>query len=228
MIESRSYYREDRCALRSPLLFLGMIAPSALSMTAAVLGIVFNLDWLIAIPFILFGPFMIPIGLLYRNWPTGIRIDSQGIRIGAVKSGRAGRRIPTVTHQNWGLFSCPWANIKHLAVVSDATTLREIRSSPRFYTLSNRWGKPRVMVKCMLGVLSAPFMRAALVIELIDTNQAGLPLTRSASFFPNELGRPFRVQLRSEAGPVWIVPTRRPGRLQEVINEALAPNATSP
>jgi hypothetical protein len=38
------------------------------------------------VPFVLFGLFLVPISLLYRNWPTGIRVDEKGISIGAIGS----------------------------------------------------------------------------------------------------------------------------------------------
>jgi hypothetical protein len=210
-------YAEDRCALRWPLLAWGLYVPAALVAVAVALTFTVSAEWLIAIAFIpAFGPFMISIGLLYRNWPTAIRIDEYGIRVGAVGSRRAGRRRPRVTHQNWGLFICPWSGISGLRVVTEPARIRELRTSAEFYTLSNRWGRPSGMTGCMLGVLTAPFMRAALLIE-INPFQATIPATRSASFFPNALGRPFRVKLHGQEGVTWLVPTRHPERLRQVV-----------
>ena len=50
-----------------------------------------NLQWLIAAAILpSFPPIMIVTGLLYRNWPTGIRIDDTGITIGAIRPGNPG------------------------------------------------------------------------------------------------------------------------------------------
>jgi hypothetical protein len=88
-------YSEDRCALRWPLVGLGLAAPVAAAVMCVIFAATISPLWLIPVPFVpLFGPFLIYGGLLYRNWPTGIRIDEQGIRIGAVRSAQAARRTP--------------------------------------------------------------------------------------------------------------------------------------
>jgi hypothetical protein len=215
-------YSEDRCALRWPLVGLGLAAPLAVAVVFVVLAATVSPFWLIAVPLVpLFGPFMIYSGLLYRNWPTGIRIDSEGIRIGAVGSGRAAQRTPTVTHQNWGLFSCPWSAVTDVDVITDAARVRAMRNDPQYYTLSNRWSKPRTMTRCMIGVLMPPFARSVLVIN-VDLAQAQtlditVPTTRTAFFFPNTPGRPAVTKLRSEPSPAWVVPTRNPEALRQAI-----------
>lgn len=210
-------YAEDHCALRWPLLAWGLYTPVALMIVALVLAITVSAEWVIAIVFVpVFPPFLISIGLLYRNWPTAIRIDEYGVRIGAVASNRAAARRPTVTHQNRGVFACPWSGVSGLTVATEPKRIRELRESPEFYTLSNRWGKPREMATCMLGVLTAPFMRAALLID-INPFEVTVPATRSASFFPNAVGRPFRITLAGQLGVTWLVPTRHPDRLRQVI-----------
>jgi hypothetical protein len=212
-------YAEDHCALRWPLLVWGLVAPAALMLATVVFGLTISPYWFIAVPFVLaFAPFLISIGLLYRNWPTGIRIDGTGIRIGAVRSARAARRTPTLTHQNWGLFICPWSGIGTLTVVTEPAQLRRIRTAPQFHTLSNRWGKPRTMTQCMLGVLSPPFMHAALLVE-VDPAQASVPTTRASVFFPNRIGRPLTTRLEPRVGTVWVVPTRHPDRLRRAVDQ---------
>jgi hypothetical protein len=215
-------YSEDRCALRWPLVGLGLAAPAAVMVAFIGLAVTVTLLWLIAVPLVpLFGPFLIYGGLLYRNWPTGIRIDSEGIRIGAVSSDRAARRTPTVTHQNWGLFSCPWPAVTNVNVITDAGRIRAMRNDPQYYTLANRWGKPRTMTRCMIGVLAAPFARSVLVID-VDMAQAQalgitVPTTRTAFFFPNQPGRPAVTKLRPEPSSTWVVPTRRPEALRQAL-----------
>jgi hypothetical protein len=203
-------------------LAIGLAIPSVLIAAFIGLGIVVAPEWFIGAPLVpLFTPFLIATGLLYRNWPTGIRIDEHGVRIGAVRPDHAQKRIPTVTHQNWGVFACPWSAVRTLTVVTDPRQLHELRTSPRFYTLSNRWGKPRAMTTCMLGVLTAPFMKAALVIEL-DAEMAAVPSLRSTLFFPNKPGRPLYTRLQPEISSVWVVPTRHADALQKAI-ESVGP-----
>ena len=112
------------------------------------------------------GLVVVGIALLYRNWPTGIRIDADGIQIGAVTSSLAASRRPTVTHQAWGLFECPWAAVDSVRVVTDRTELHELGVPPNHTTLNNRWSKPKGQRHCRTGVLSPLFMRAALAVRL--------------------------------------------------------------
>ncbi|MBF9066524.1 hypothetical protein [Streptacidiphilus fuscans] len=166
---------------------------------------------------------MVPVSLLYRNWPTGIRLDEQGVRIGAVSSKRAERRSTTVTHQNWAVFSCPWSGVHEMSVVTDRDALKRLRTSPEFHTLSNRWAKPKTMAWCMAGVLVPPFMRAALVIR-IDAEVASVPDFGSALFFSNytDPSDPhFSRRLRPRVGDTWVVPTRHPERLRALIAGSL-------
>jgi hypothetical protein len=208
---------ERRCALRWPLVTWGLGLPGALVAVFVVLAVFANPQWFIAAAFTpLFLPFMMGIALLYRNWPTGICIDDAGVSIGAVGSRRAAARRPMVTHQNWGLFTCAWSDIRYVTVVTDPARIREIKKSPPYWTLSNRWGKPREMTRCMAGVLTAPFMTAALVIR-VGHDEAGvsIPGLRSALFFANYIAAPrFYKRLTAEPALEWVVPTRHPQELR--------------
>ncbi|WP_037911514.1 hypothetical protein [Actinacidiphila yeochonensis] len=210
-------YAEDRVALRWPLVVLGAVLPGVLA-AACVAGVAIGRDalWGVAAPaFVLcslgFGV------MLQRNWPTGVRIADGELQIGAVRSTAAGRRTPRATRQNRALFACPLAGVRSLRVATDPATVQRLKRAPEFFTLSNRWGKPRTMTACRLGVLSAPFMRAALVIEL-DGGWGRFPRTRPAWFFPNEFGRPFRVLVPGEESLTWVVPTRHPERLRAALS----------
>jgi len=159
---------------------------------------------------------LIGCGLLYRNWPTGIRIDDAGVSIGAVGSRRAIARRPTVTHQNWGLFTCAWPSVRYVMVVTDPARIREMKKSPEYWTLSNRWGKPREMTRCMAGVLTAPFMTAALVIG-VGHEEAGVvsPELGSALLFANYIAEPrFSRRLTADLALEWVAPTRHPDELR--------------
>ncbi len=210
-------YCERRCALRWPLVMCGLGLPAALVGVFVVLAVFTNPQWFIAAAFTpLFLPFMMGTALLYRNWPTGIGIDAASVSIGAVGSRRAAARRPSVVHQNWGLFTCAWPNIKYVTVVTEPARIREIKKTPVYWTLSNRWGKPRDMTRCMTGVLAAPFMKSALVIG-VRYDEAGviIPELRSALFFANYIAEPkFATRLSADRSLEWVVPTRHPNELR--------------
>jgi hypothetical protein len=216
-------YVERRCALRWPLVMWGLGVPAALVGVFVALAIFVNPQWSVAAVFTpLFLPFMMGIALLYRNWPTGIRIDAAGVAIGAVGSARAATRRPTVTHQNRGLFRCAWPEVRDVTVVTDPARIRELKRSPQYWTLSNRWGKPRAMTRCMAGVLTAPFMKAALVIR-VGTDAAGVtkPELRTALFFSNYISSPrFATRLTVDPSLEWVVPTRHPEELRAYLASA--------
>jgi hypothetical protein len=159
-------------------------------------------------------PFMIYISLLYRNWPTGIRIDESAISIGAIRSARATRRTPTVNHQGWGLFTCPWPAVEGVRVVTNRAELGQMKKSPRYYTLTNRWAGKSAISHCNTGVLAAPFMRAALVIH-VDPRAVTATQIRPARFFNNSRG--YSRLVRPELSPTWVVPTRHPEALSKAL-----------
>lgn len=218
---SAAVYREDHSALTWPLLAWGLFGPVAGVTACVVLGVLVNPLWLIGVPFLpLFAPFLVYSSLLYRNWPTGIRLDGLELRIGAVGSPRAVRRTPTVTHQSRGLFSCPWAGVRAARVVTGAAELRRFTTSSRYHTLTNRWGGPGTMTACRIGVLSAPFMRAALVID-VDPAVAAVPRCRPARYFGNGMGGRLSRLLPPDPSSTWIVPTRRPEALRAALEALL-------
>jgi hypothetical protein len=222
-------YAEDHCALSLPLLAMGLFGPVALFVLCMALGFTVSPEWFVAAGF---TPVccMVPISLLYRNWPTGIRVDERGIRIGEVASNRAERRKPTITHQNWAEFSCPWSGVREMFVVTDPDQVMLLRTSPEYFTLSNRWAKPNDMTGCTAGVLVPPLMRAALVIR-VDPAVARVPRFRSARFFSNYMDPSdphFSRALKLSVGNTWVVPTRDPERLRALIKDQLHPAAPAP
>jgi hypothetical protein len=101
-------------------------------------------------------------------------------------------------------------------VVTDPARIREIKKSPQYWTLSNRWGKPREMTRCMAGVLTAPFMKAALVIG-VGHEEVGMvsPEPGSALFFANCIAEPrFSKRLTADPALEWVAPTRHPDELR--------------
>jgi len=215
-------YQETHSALNWPLLACGLFAPVAAEIVFVVLGIVVNPTWFVGMMFVpLFAPAMIYISLLYRNWPTGIRIDGSAITIGAVRSAVARVRRPTVNHQSWGLFTCPWSGVIDARVVTDPAEVRRLKTSPRYYTLNNRWGGARGMTYCNIGVLTSPFMRAALVVD-VDPRMVTATQIRPTVFFTNfKDRRGFYLVRGPKLSPTWIVPTRNPEGLSKVL-ETLA------
>jgi hypothetical protein len=215
----RPAYREAHSALNWPLLAYGVFAPAATELACLLLGIALSQPWFFVIMGWLFVPIMISTSLLYRNWPTGIRIDESGISIGAVRSGRAARRRPTINHQSWGLFTCPWPAVEAVRVVTDRAELRAMRNSARYYTFTNRWGGKLGMTHCNIGVLASPFMRAALVMD-VDTALVTAPQIRPARYYNNFRNGYFSRLIHPRLSPVWVVPTRHPEALSAALQTA--------
>jgi hypothetical protein len=211
-------YHEARSALNGSLLTYGLLPPVA-AIACLVLGVTTSQSWLFGMVGVFIGLALISIGLLYRNWPTGIRIDESGIAIGAVGAARATHRKPTVSHQSWGLFTCPWPGVLDVRVVTDRDELRQMRTTPRYYTLTNRWGGKLGVERCNIGVLISPFMRAALVIE-VNPFKVTASEIRSARYFSNFKDGRFSYLIRPQLSPTWIVPTRHPEQLGAVLRTA--------
>ena len=209
-------YQEARSALNWPLLICGLFGPAAGVAICVILGVTVNPQWFLWILFVLFGLFLVPISLLYRNWPTGIRIDEAAISIGAVGSPRAARRTPTVSHQSRGLFTCPWSAVEGMRIVTDRAELQQIKNAPGYYTLTNRWGGKSAMSYCNIGVLASPFIRAALVID-VDPLAVTASEVRPARYYSNFKDGRFSHLVHAQLSPTWVVPTRHP----EALNRAL-------
>jgi len=208
-------YREAHSALDWPLLAYGLSAPAA-GIICVILGVAVSQPWFFVIIGALFVPVMICTTLLYRNWPTGIRIDGSAISIGAIGSARAARRRPTVIHQSRGLFTCPWPAVEDVRVVTDRAELRLMKNQPRYYTFTNRWGGKRGMSHCRIGVLASPFMRAALILD-VDPFAVTATRTRPARLYTNFKDGRFSHLVQPGLSPTWVVPTRNPQALSEAL-----------
>ncbi len=209
-------YLEAHSALNWPLLACGLLVPAAAEIACLVLGVVLRQPWFFVIMGWLVVPIMIWTSLLYRNWPTGIRFDRSAISIGAIGSARAAHRTPTVNHQSWVPFTCPWPAVAGVRVVTGRTELRRMKNTPRYRTLTNRWGRKRGMDHCNLGVLASPFMRAALVID-IDPLAVTVPRVRPARFYTNFTDGQYSHLVRPRLSPTWVVPTRHPEALSRAL-----------
>ena len=219
MSDSRQTYLEAHSALNGPLLAYGLL-PAAAEAVCLVVIATSNQSWLSVPIGALFALLLVSAGLLYRNWPTGIQLDEAGITIGAVRSARAPRRRPTVNHQSWGRYTCPWPAVLEARVVTDRQELRRMRDLPQYLTLTNRWSRKAGMEHCNIGVLSSPFMRAALVIE-VNPVKVTVSESRPARFYTNFKDGQFSHLVRPQPGLTWVVPTRHPLALQAMLPTAL-------
>lgn len=216
MNDSQPSYREAHSALNGKLLACGLL-PVAAGVVCLVLGIAaVNLQWLFAPLGALAAIMLVSVGLLYRNWPTGIRIDESGISIGAVRSKRAARRRPTVTHQSWGLYTCPWSGVQGVRLVTDRDELRQLKISPQYHTLTNSWSRKAGMEHCNIGVLTSPFMSAALVIE-VNPSAVSASQVRPARFYTNFKDGRFSHLVEPLVSPTWVAPTRHPGTISAAL-----------
>lgn len=210
------YYAEDHCALRWPPLTAGLLVPVfALALIALSFAVTIKaLSWSsIAVAFLA----MIVWGawgqLLPYVWPTGIRLDSWGVRIGGMQwaerhPGRT-RRKATVPRQYSQVFSCPWEGVRRIGVTSNRKAIRMMIRG------AYHGRKPTP-----LGNLAAPFMRAALVIW-VERDHANLPRIKPAR-------GPLSVNWSSPGfhQPIWVAPTRNPERLQAALARLPLPAGT--
>jgi hypothetical protein len=218
MKETQPSYLEAHSALNGRLLTSCLLVPAVIEIACLILGVMLDQSWFFVIMGSMLVPIMIGAGLLYRNWPTGIRIDESGISIGAVRSGRAARRRPTVNHQSWGLYTCPWSAVLGMRIVADRDELSQMKDSPQYYTLTNRWSNKAGMRRCNIGVLTSPFMRAALVIEVNPLVISSSEIRR-ARFYTNFKDGHFSHLVQPQQSPTWVVPTRRAEQLSAALRK---------
>jgi hypothetical protein len=204
-------YAEDRAALRPVAVLLG-VGMLVVLVAAAVLGGVtgqqgFLLVAAVALIVWIFSNSM----YIFVNWPTGIRIDRDGVRIGNVRRPDANRRRPPApSFQAYRIFTVPWAGVLSMRVVRDRHELKQLaRTSRRAGTRGVR-ARAGQAVGFYLGMLTPPFLHAALVIE-VDEQQAT---------FPDFRGQQSLAIATSQTGTrsrTWVAPTRRPDQLAEAV-----------
>ena len=207
------YYAEDHGALRWPLLVAGLVAP-VIALASAVAAIVLQNAPLLVVCLVALAVWMIRGQLLPYVWPAGIRLDDEGVRIGAARwadkhPGRTHPR-PTVPRQWSQQFRCPWPGVQRIGVVTDRQAIKTmIRHSPH-----GRKPTP-------LGNLATPFMRAALVIW-VDSDQAVTPDIQPArGLLATNWSRPGFTQ------PLWVAPTRHPQQLRAALKDIPLPAKTT-
>ena len=209
--QSTVLYAEDHCALRWPLIFHATFWP-VLLVAASIVLIVDqnpNLSYLLTIPLI--GTALGIIAAVI-NRATGIRVTHTGVSIGGVRRQHhrrghnpgGSKPLPPATAQRMSVFSCPWSGIRHIELVTGRDRMRELARSRSDGGM------------LALGTLWAPFMRAALVIQ-VDLSQATVPEfrppdTRRYWFKPSRPG-PYTVS------PTWFAPTRHPAQLRAALSQ---------
>jgi hypothetical protein len=204
-------YAEDHAALRPVVVALG-VGMTIIMLVSAVLGGVtgqagYLLPFVIALVVLVFTNSM----RIFVHWPTGIRIDADGVRIGNVRHPDANRRHPPApSFQAYRVFGVPWAGVLEMRVVRDRRELRAMTTTSRRASTRGVKARGGLAVGFYLGMLTPPMMRAALVLE-IDEEQASFPEFRTrqaASVATSQVGTRSRT---------WVAPTRRPDRLAEVV-----------
>jgi len=213
--QSTVLYAEDHCALRWPLIFHATFWPILLAAASIVLIVDPNpdLSYLLTIP--LAGSALGIIAAVI-NRATGIRVTHTGVSIGGVRRqhhrqghhpGSSGP-LPPATAQRGYVFSCPWPGIRHIEVVTGRDRMRELARSRSDGGI------------LALGTLWAPFMRAALVIQ-VDLSQATIP-----QFRPPDTRRYWFKPSRPDPYTVsrtWYAPTRHPTELSAALTAASIP-----
>lgn len=204
-------YAEDHASLRPVVVSLA-VGMLIVMVVTAVLGAVTGQAAYLA-------PFVVAVVVLvftnslriFVHWPTGIRIDADGVRIGNVRHPDANRRRPPApSFQAYRVFSVPWAGVLDMRVVRDRRELRAMTTTSRRASTGGVKARGGVAVGFYLGMLTPPWMRAALVLE-IDEESATFPefRTRQAAAVATS-----QVGTRSRT---WVAPTRRPDQLAEVV-----------
>jgi hypothetical protein len=207
-------YAEDHCGLRWPLLSQAILWPPLLVVSLVLVVITRNPDLSFLLAITLLGTWFGIIAVTV-NRPTGIRVTTDGICVGGIR--RAHRHaherkhpqaLPPASAQRTQLFCCPWPAIQHLEVITDRTEVRKLAK-----TRHNDGLLP-------LGKLWAPFMKAALVIQ-VDLRHATVP-----EFRPPDTRRYWFKVSRPGAfaiSPVWFAPTRHPAALRTALTERNEP-----
>lgn len=209
-------YAEDHCALRWPLLLFGTGMPLIVVLFVVLQGVTGNDSFfpLYAVAIFLWALFGAS-GLKY--WPTGIRLDLDGVRIGRV---RHAERHPgwypmkpiMPSLQAYRVFYCPWQGVRAVAIVTDRKELRRIRKRSSMVPK----GSGLTAKGYLLGMLVPPHMRAALVVQ-IDPEVAEFP----------QIQRRYRALIGTQS-TIWVAPTRHPDRIRAALTVMAAAGVRIP
>jgi hypothetical protein len=204
-------YVEDRAALRPLVVVLGVGMPVILVLAAVLGGVTGQEAFLV--PAALALVVWIATGSMHLlvNWPTGIRIDQDGVRIGNVRRPDANRRRPpAASFQAYRVFSVGWSGVLAIRVVRDRRELRQLARTSRRASTKGVTARGGMAVGFYLGMMTPPLYRAALVLE-IDPADATFPefrVRQAAAVATSQIGT---------RSAVWVAPTRRPDQLADVV-----------
>jgi hypothetical protein len=189
-------YTERRCALRWPLLVAGLLATVAgaiLVFICLLFGFVVSKAYFAAEVVALYWTFFW-VRLLRSRWPTGIRVDAAGIRIGDM------RALPFATSQSFTVFTCPWAAVRRI-VVTESASLRSLVGHRSGAAGATRGRRPGWRSRG-----GSPLTRAVIVLY-VDPDAPGGPQARGVgNVYP--VGTP---------PTMWLAPTRRPRALRAAL-----------
>lgn len=206
-------YAEDRAALRPVFVTLGVGLPVIVVVCAA-LGAVTGQTGLIVPAAIALILWIFTNSMrVFVHWPTGIRIDKDGVRIGNVRRStpRQRRRPPSPSFQAYQVFATSWSGVLSMRVSVDRHELRRLRQQSRGASTEGARARGGVAIGFYLGMLTPPFMRAALIVE-VDPEYATFPefrIQQALTVAGSQVGTRSRT---------WVAPTRHPDRLAEVVN----------
>ena len=206
-------YAEDRAALRPMLVILGVGLP-VIVVVCAVTGGITGQTGLIAPAAIALIAWVFTNSMrVFVHWPTGIRIDEAGVRIGNVhrREPNPRRRPPAPSFQAYQVFSVPWSGVLELRVSTNRHELRQLSRQSRRASTKGATARGGMAIGLYLGMLTPPFMRAALIIE-IDPELATFPefrIQQAAAVATSQVGTQSRT---------WVAPTRHPHQLSELVN----------
>jgi hypothetical protein len=204
-------YAEDRAALRPMAVLLGVGMPVIVVLAAVLGGVTGQEAFLVPAAIALLVWIFTNSMYVFVHWPTGIRIDRSGVRIGNVRRPDANRRHPPApSFQAYRVFAVGWPGVLSMRVVRDRHELRRLAKTSRRAGTRGVRARGGTAVGFYLGMLTPPFLRAALVLE-IDEEYATFPefrVRQAATIATSQVGT------RSST---WVAPTRRPDRLTEAV-----------
>jgi hypothetical protein len=245
--DSGLVYAEDRCALRWPLVCIGLLGSAggaALAVVCFWLAVITSYTrWFAVLSTIGMVVSCVWTQKLWSNWPTGIRVDTAGIRIGGVRR-KPHFTVPahSVLGQRHEVFTCPWAAVRGVAV-TDRAGLRGLQAqlaAPQPAAHARRrpsriahglgyhnvtgWPPDTEMMRprtssVRLGWMPAPFMRASLVIY-VEPDKAYFPPLRPWRWrghwtVPGSIT--WQMQKTGTHSGIWLAPTRHPDALRATL-----------
>jgi hypothetical protein len=196
-------YAEKRCALTWPLLATGLLATVAgviLVILFGMYGFLINKAFFVA-EVIALSWTVFWIRLLRLRWPTGIRVDAAGIRIGDA------RALRFATRQSQTVFVCPWTVVRQI-VVSNATRVRG-REVARVASTLRSTGSRHGWIVWFTWLLSPlmGFYAGGSIRLYVDPDTPESP----------RAGRVDNVQSFGTPATVWLARTRRPRALRAAL-----------